>query len=97
MAKKLMILIFNFFFPRDFFKLQKCVVKELEKCKEPTPANIVDSLFNFIKKVTPCAKFTPLKSEEEANSQKTSGATSISHIQFSGVILSSYALLRLIY
>jgi len=79
---------------QDFFELQKCVVKELEKCKEPTPANIVDSLFNFIKKVTPCAKFVPL---ERTESGKTSSATSISHFQFSGVILSSYALLRLIY
>jgi hypothetical protein len=37
--------------------LQKCVVKALETCSEPTPANIVDSLFNFVRKMTPCAKF----------------------------------------
>lgn len=44
---------------RDINLLQKCVVKELERCKEPTPANIVDSLFNFVRKVTPCSKFPP--------------------------------------
>lgn len=44
---------------RDINILQKCVVSELERCKEPTPANIVDSLFNFVRKVTPCAKFPP--------------------------------------
>jgi hypothetical protein len=37
--------------------LQKCVVKALETCTEPTPANIVDSMFNFVRKMTPCAKF----------------------------------------
>ena len=36
--------------------LQKCVVKALETCSEPTPANIVDSMFNFVRKMTPCAK-----------------------------------------
>jgi hypothetical protein len=36
--------------------LQNCVVKVLETCKEPTPANIVDSMFNFVRKMTPCAK-----------------------------------------
>lgn len=35
-------------------RLQACVVKELENCADPTPANLVDSIFNFVKKVTPC-------------------------------------------
>lgn len=35
-------------------RLQGCLVRELEKCQDPTPGNIVDSLFNFIIKVTPC-------------------------------------------
>lgn len=35
-------------------KLQICIVAELEKCPDPTPANIMDSVFNFIKRVTPC-------------------------------------------
>jgi len=39
---------------RDINKLQNCVVAELEKCPDPTPANIMDSVFNFIKRVTPC-------------------------------------------
>lgn len=39
---------------RDMNNLQACVVKELETCADPTPANIVDSIFNFIKRVTPC-------------------------------------------
>jgi hypothetical protein len=37
--------------------LKKCVVKVLETCTEPTPANIVDSMFNFVRKMTPCANF----------------------------------------
>jgi len=39
--------------------LQTCVVKALETCSEPTPANIVDSMFNFVRKMTPCAKSKP--------------------------------------
>lgn len=34
----------------DLSKVQTCVVAELEKCKDSTPANIVDALFRFIKK-----------------------------------------------
>lgn len=34
--------------------LQHCIVKELEKCSDPTPGNIMESIFRFIKKVTPC-------------------------------------------
>ena len=37
-------------------KLQTCVVAELEGCEDPTPANLLDSIFNYIKKVTPCDK-----------------------------------------
>ncbi|XP_069675597.1 27 kDa hemolymph protein-like [Periplaneta americana] len=43
---------------RDIDVLQKCVVKSLEGCSEPTPANIVDSMFNFVRKMTPCAKIS---------------------------------------
>ncbi|KYN37802.1 Interferon-related developmental regulator 1 [Trachymyrmex septentrionalis] len=39
---------------RDINKFQTCVVAELEKCPDPTPANIMDSVFNFIKRATPC-------------------------------------------
>ncbi|EFA10305.2 uncharacterized protein LOC656540 [Tribolium castaneum] len=34
----------------DLGKLQRCVVEELEKCKDSTPANIVDALFKFVKR-----------------------------------------------
>uniref|UniRef100_A0A1B6MAC1 27 kDa hemolymph protein n=1 Tax=Graphocephala atropunctata TaxID=36148 RepID=A0A1B6MAC1_9HEMI len=45
---------------KDLSKLQKCVIKSLEKCSEPTPANIVDSLIKFVRKMTPCQQFEPL-------------------------------------
>ncbi|KAF6209616.1 hypothetical protein GE061_015364 [Apolygus lucorum] len=41
----------------DLTKIQTCIVNHLEKCKEPTPANIVGSMFDFVKKNTPCKKF----------------------------------------
>lgn len=34
--------------------LQRCVVKELERCEESTPANLVDAMFKFIRNETPC-------------------------------------------
>lgn len=39
----------------DFTKLQNCMVRELEQCDESTPANLVESLFRYIKKGSPCA------------------------------------------
>lgn len=35
--------------------LRHCAVTSLEKCEETTPANLVDALFKFIRKETPCA------------------------------------------
>lgn len=45
--------------------LQKCVVGELEYCTKPTSANIVESLFNFIRKSTPCKEFKPIKAKKD--------------------------------
>ncbi|KAF6209617.1 hypothetical protein GE061_015365 [Apolygus lucorum] len=42
---------------RDLTKIQTCIVNHLEKCKEPTPANIVGGMFDIVKKNTPCKKF----------------------------------------
>ncbi|XP_055624444.1 27 kDa hemolymph protein-like [Toxorhynchites rutilus septentrionalis] len=38
----------------DFAKLQDCFVRELEQCEESTPANLVESLFRFVRKGSPC-------------------------------------------
>ena len=48
-------------------KLQTCVVKELEKCSDPTPANIVDSIFNFIRRVTPCQNLVTVQNAAASN------------------------------
>ncbi|CAD7076971.1 unnamed protein product [Hermetia illucens] len=49
---------------RDLNEFQDCVVRTLEKCEEITPANIVESMFRFIRNETTCAdsKTSPLKS-----------------------------------
>lgn len=52
---------------RDMSKLQICVVKELEKCSDPTPANIVDSIFNFIRRVTPCQNLVTVQNAAASN------------------------------
>ncbi|XP_012270782.1 27 kDa hemolymph protein [Orussus abietinus] len=66
----------------DIVSLQTCVVKELETCTDPTTANIVDSLFNFIKKVTPCdnllsAKAAAATGDDIAESSASTISTTI--------------------
>lgn len=52
--------------------LQGCVVKSLEGCEDPTPANLLDSIFNYIKKVTPCQKMlTPQAAALTASNSAT--------------------------
>ena len=46
---------------RDMDALEKCVVAKLEKCNESTPANLVEALFRFVRKETPCGKFAKNK------------------------------------
>lgn len=38
-------------------------MKALEQCKEPTPANIVQAMFDYVLKVTPCTdcRASPLR------------------------------------
>lgn len=38
--------------------LQNCIVGELEVCEESTPANLVESMFKFIRNETPCVNVT---------------------------------------
>jgi hypothetical protein len=42
----------------DMNTLQHCIVKELESCEESTPANLVESMFKFVRNETPCANMT---------------------------------------
>ncbi|KAL7292492.1 hypothetical protein TKK_0014067 [Trichogramma kaykai] len=54
--KSLPSLVFDDKACRNMDKFQTCVVDVLEGCDDPTPANLLDSIFNYIKKVTPCEK-----------------------------------------
>ncbi|XP_053673271.1 27 kDa hemolymph protein-like [Anopheles nili] len=42
----------------EMSSLQDCMVQALEGCKESTPANLVESLFKFVRRETPCANIT---------------------------------------
>lgn len=61
---------------RDMTNLQACLVAELEKCTDPTPANIVDSIFNFIKRVTPCENLLNAQTAAATGTQ-TAGASQV--------------------
>ncbi|XP_055606558.1 27 kDa glycoprotein-like [Uranotaenia lowii] len=54
----------------DMDNLKNCFVRVLEDCRESTPANLVESLFKFVRKETPCANFTT-----PTTSRKNSGDT----------------------
>ncbi|CAH2235098.1 27 kDa glycoprotein-like [Pararge aegeria] len=53
--------------------LQVCVVAALEKCSAPTSANIVESLFKFARKATPCKD---IPTAEETNATKEPNSAS---------------------
>lgn len=53
----------------DIQKLSDCVTAELEKCEEITPANIIESMFRFIKNETIC------RNELSTAHQKSSGSS----------------------
>lgn len=44
----------------DMDALQVCVVKHLEKCEESTPANLVESMFKFVRNETVCGDIAPV-------------------------------------
>ncbi|XP_063226514.1 27 kDa hemolymph protein-like [Bacillus rossius redtenbacheri] len=39
---------------RDIKTVQQCVVRKLEGCSQPTPSNIISSLFDYVWQMTPC-------------------------------------------
>lgn len=59
----------------DIDKLEECVVKELEECKETTPANLMEALFRFVRKETPCKKKVKTNSSENLQLSTTIAAT----------------------
>nr|XP_022911199.1 27 kDa hemolymph protein-like [Onthophagus taurus] len=62
----------------DFTKLQNCVTKKLEGCENQTPANVVDSLFKYIKKSLPCSTTTPPQSHSETRKFNPNSGNSFS-------------------
>ncbi|KAI8429165.1 hypothetical protein MSG28_007710 [Choristoneura fumiferana] len=65
----------------QFSALQSCVVGKLESCAQPTTANIVEALFKYIRKGTPCKNFNenvanPRNSNEPSNQKSKPGSAS---------------------
>lgn len=55
------LLTFLFIYYSDMDALQVCVVKHLEKCEESTPANLVESMFKFVRNETVCGDIAPVQ------------------------------------
>lgn len=61
--------ILIYFCYSDMDALQVCVVKHLERCEESTPANLVESMFKFVRNETVCGNIAPVRfqSNEKKN------------------------------
>ncbi|CAK1552879.1 unnamed protein product [Leptosia nina] len=80
----------------QFTELQKCVVISLETCSSPTSANIVESLFKFILKSTPCKEFIArdaakkrAQSAQEEKKPNSAHSFALSGLALSAAVLKS--------
>lgn len=73
----------------DIKRLQDCIVKELNTCKDPTPSNIVESLFKFIIKMTPCQNLLKNSAANPSVQTKSAGVSNL----LSGASLSAAVIL----
>jgi hypothetical protein len=71
----------------DFDTIRTCFNDELEKCKDSTPANIVDAFFKFLKKHMPCDK--DLGQMEPLSESSTGAASAIFVTSFATVAVSA--------
>jgi len=69
----------------DMNKLQNCIVSTLEDCEESTPANLVESMFKFIRNETPCINVTV--PEREPKTKSGAGQLSVLSTGFMGLAL----------
>ncbi|VEN62900.1 unnamed protein product [Callosobruchus maculatus] len=65
---------------QDFDTVRTCINAELEKCKDSTPANIIDAFFKFLKKQMPCGDGSTAHLVKEA--ARTQEITSAAHSHF---------------
>lgn len=65
--------------------LQHCVVESLEKCSESTPANLVESMFKFVRNETPCVNIT-VKPTTKAASTSSNAATLLSSLSALAIV-----------
>lgn len=66
----------------DIQSLETCIIRHLEGCSEITPANLVESMFNFIRNETLCHN-----SEKSPLTAAPSGATRIDTLRQCGMYL----------
>lgn len=66
--------------------LQECMVQVLEGCKESTPANLVESLFKFVRRETPCANLTG----EATPRTQARGAGELTKPSYQSIIISTW-------
>nr|CAI5855143.1 unnamed protein product [Callosobruchus analis] len=81
---------------QDFDTVRTCINAELEKCKDSTPANIVDAFFKFLKKQMPCSDDgSSVHSAKEAASKQELTSAANSHVIGTAALVSLLALASL--
>jgi len=78
---------------RDFDSLQACVVTELEKCKDNTPANIVQAMFKYIRGVTPCKNYSAKSTAPRKFDEKSTTNFALSAKLTTSILLQAVAFL----
>lgn len=79
----------------SFDEMHDCAVEELEDCKDNTPANIMDALFKYIRRILPC-KHPKVKSSarvSKLNDEPSSSAFGLK-VSYFGLMLSVLSLLH---
>ncbi|XP_012257970.2 27 kDa hemolymph protein-like [Athalia rosae] len=71
----------------DISRLQTCAVKVLEDCEDPTPANVVDALFTFVKKVTPCENLLKGQPSPTADNHRGGNKNGVAATGFNSLVL----------
>lgn len=72
----------------DMERLETCIVKKLETCEEITPANIVESMFRFIKNETICRSIP--NTDKQISSYVGDSANSITTISLNVLLLALF-------
>lgn len=72
---------------KEIRTLESCIVRHLEHCKKITPANLIESMFNFIRNETLCRNYQPLPLTSNSTNLSVSSNSIFTIFMYSQMIL----------